>query len=129
MLFRSHAEHLGGNVSSAFRDFADSIRRTRRQSAEERGNKASVKLLFPVVFCLAPPIYILLLGPAALELKQFVQRENRPGGALSQSAAVPEPRTNRPRSQDSPTLAPPSQPPAPTNASRRASPRLIPTGR
>ena len=96
-----HAEQLGGSVSSAFRDFADSIRRTRRQLAEERGNKASVKLLFPTVLCLTPPIYILLLGPAAIELKNFIQKENRPGGALSQkinSAA-------RPSSRQAPNLA------------------------
>ena len=37
----------------------------------------------PVVFCLAPPIYIMLLGPAFLELKGFVEKENRPGGALA----------------------------------------------
>jgi tight adherence protein C len=80
-----HAEKLGGSVAVAFRDFADSIRRTRRQTAEERGNRSSVQMLFPVVFCLAPPIYILLLGPAALELRNFIQRETRPGGALSQS--------------------------------------------
>lgn len=77
------AERLGGNVAGAFRDFADSVRRTRRQRAEEQGNRTSVKLLFPVVLCLAPPIYILLLGPAVLELRNFVNRENRPGGILS----------------------------------------------
>lgn len=80
-----HAEQLGGNVSGAFREFADSIRLNRRQMAEDRGNKATVKLLFPTVLCLTPPIYILLLGPAALEMKDFVQRERRPGGALSQN--------------------------------------------
>lgn len=79
-----HAERLGGQVSAAFREFADSIRRTRRQQAEERGNKASVKLLFPIVFFLAPPIYILLLGPAVVELKNFVQKQNQPGGVLTQ---------------------------------------------
>lgn len=80
-----HAEKLGGSVAGAFSDFADSIRRTRRQTAEERGNRSSVQMLFPVVFCLAPPIYILLLGPAAIELRNFMRRETQPGGALSQS--------------------------------------------
>lgn len=79
-----HAERLGGQVSTAFREFADSIRRTRRQRAEERGNKASVKLLFPIVFFLAPPIYVLLLGPAFIELKGFVQKQTGPGGVLAQ---------------------------------------------
>jgi len=75
-------------VAAAFREFADSVRRTRRQRAEEQGNKASVKLLFPVVLCLAPPIYILLLGPATLELKNFMNRENMPGGVLATSTSI-----------------------------------------
>jgi tight adherence protein C len=77
-------ERIGGQVAGAFREFADSIRRTRRQQAEERGNTASIKLLFPVVFFLAPPIYVLLLGPAVVEMKNFMQNQGRPGGALSQ---------------------------------------------
>jgi tight adherence protein C len=80
-----HAEQIGGNISTAFRDFADSIRRTRRQAAEERGGKGAVKLMFPTVLCLTPPIYMLLLGPAAIELRNFITKENRPGGVLSQT--------------------------------------------
>ncbi len=86
-----HAEKLGGNITGAFREFADSIRRSRRQLAEERGNKASVKLMFPTILCLTPPVYILLLGPAVIEIKNFVQKENRQGGVLSQTI---EPRMN-----------------------------------
>jgi tight adherence protein C len=84
----SYAERLGSDMVGAFRDFADGIRRGARQRAEERGNKASVKLLFPIVLCLAPPVYILLLAPAMLELRSFVLRENRPGGVLSQETVV-----------------------------------------
>jgi len=86
-----HAERLGGNVAGAFRDFADSVRRERRLRAEERGNKATVKMLFPLVFLLSPPIYILLLGPAVLELRSFVNRENQPGGVLRQELEVAPP--------------------------------------
>jgi tight adherence protein C len=84
----SYAERLGSDMVGAFREFADGIRRGARQRAEERGNKASVKLLFPIVLCLAPPVYILLLAPAVLELRNFVLRENRPGGVLSQESVV-----------------------------------------
>ena len=83
-----HADQLGGNIAGAFADFSDSIRRSRRQRAEERGNKASIKLLFPVIFFLAPPIYILLLGPAMLEMRDFVVRQNQAGGVLDQSSRV-----------------------------------------
>ena len=81
-----HADRLGGNVATAFRDYSDSIRRERRQRAEERGNKAAVKIMFPMVLFLAPPIYVLLLGPAVLELRSFMTRENQAGGILSQEA-------------------------------------------
>ncbi len=84
---------LGGRISDSLREYSDSMRRIRHQKAEERGNKSSVKLLLPVVFCLAPPIYILLLGPAVLELRTFITRENRPGGILApsvQEAGMPQ---------------------------------------
>ena len=82
----TQTERLGTNVASALSDYADSIRRAFRQRAEEQGNKTSVKMLLPISLCLAPPVYILLLAPALLELREFVSRETRPGGALSQAS-------------------------------------------
>lgn len=73
----------GGSLVDSLRTFSDGLRHNRDQAAKERGNKASIKLLLPVVFFLAPPIYILLLGPAFLDLKDFVEKENQPGGALA----------------------------------------------
>lgn len=84
----------GGSLVESLRAFADELRRTRDDQARERGNKASIKLLLPVVFCLAPPIYVLLLGPAFLDLKSFVERENRPGGALAPSLEAEPPISN-----------------------------------
>lgn len=81
----TQTERLGTNVATALRDYADSIRRSYRQRAEEQGNKNSIKMLLPVTLCLAPPVYILLLAPAALELHDFIVRENRPGGILAPS--------------------------------------------
>ena len=78
-----HAEKIGGNVATSFREFSDSVRRTRRQRAEERGNSKSVKLMFPIVLCLAPPIYVLLLGPAVIELRNFATSQGN--GMLNQS--------------------------------------------
>ena len=82
------SEQLGSNVATAFQGFSDSVRRSTRQRAAERGNKASVKLLLPIIFCLAPPVYILLLAPALLELRSFVIEQNEPGGALAQDAEL-----------------------------------------
>lgn len=73
----------GANMAVAFEEFSDGVRQGRRQRAEERGNKTSIKLLLPLVLCLAPPVYMLLLVPAAMELRSFVLRENGPGGVLA----------------------------------------------
>lgn len=81
----AQTERQGTSVAAAFHEFADTVRRTRRQRADEMGNKTAVKMLFPLVFCLAPPVYMMLLTPAIVELSQFIQRENQPGGALSSS--------------------------------------------
>ncbi|MCH9654185.1 MAG: type II secretion system F family protein [Planctomycetes bacterium] len=78
----SQTERLGTNVSTALIDFADGVRRKYRQRAEEHSSKTSIKLLFPVIFCMAPPIYILFFGPAVLELRNFLIREHSPGGIL-----------------------------------------------
>ncbi|MDP7019658.1 MAG: type II secretion system F family protein [Pirellulaceae bacterium] len=78
----SQTERLGSNVSGALKDYADSVRRSFRQRAEERGNRSSVQMMLPVALCLAPPVYILLLAPAAIEMRDFIVRENRPGGVL-----------------------------------------------
>ncbi len=83
-------EHHGGAVAPAFHQFAMDVRRQRRQLAEEKGNRTSIHMLFPLVLCLAPPVYLLLLSPAAIELRGFVMEENRPGGLLSPAASLQE---------------------------------------
>ncbi len=86
----SQTEKQGGSVSGAFHEFADEVRRARRQRAEEQGNKTTVKMLLPLVFCLAPPIYMLLLTPAIIELRSFVLHENEAGGVLSPASLTAE---------------------------------------
>lgn len=78
----SQADQVGTNVASAVADYADSIRRQFRQRAEEAASKTSIRLLFPVIFCLAPPIYLLLCGPPLLQIRNFVTEGNQPGGVL-----------------------------------------------
>ena len=83
-------EQQGSSVALAFQDFADNVRLARRQTADERGNKTALKLLFPLVFCLAPPVYMMLLMPAAIEMSQFIKREAQPGGgAIELNGADP----------------------------------------
>jgi tight adherence protein C len=60
-------DRYGTSVASALRMHADLFRTRRRQQAEERAAKASVKLVFPLVFCMFPAFYLLSLGPAILQ--------------------------------------------------------------
>lgn len=79
----SQTERTGTHVAAAVTEFADGIRRQFRQRAEERASKTTISMLFPVIFCLAPPVFILLLGPPILQLKNFIEQAHAPGGVLS----------------------------------------------
>lgn len=82
----SQTERTGTNVAVAVTEFADGIRRQFRQRAEERAGRTTIRMLFPVILCLAPPVFILLLGPPALQLKTFLQEARNPGGVLDTSS-------------------------------------------
>lgn len=79
----SQTERTGTHVATAVTEFADSVRRQFRQRAEERASKTTIRMLFPVIFCLAPPVFILLLGPPILQLRNFVRDAHAPGGVLN----------------------------------------------
>jgi tight adherence protein C len=81
----TQTERLGTNVAGAVIEYADSVRQAHRQRAEERAGKTSIKMLFPIIFCLAPPFYVLMAGPPILKIRDFLLKENRPGGALNQA--------------------------------------------
>jgi tight adherence protein C len=60
------AEKLGTSIAESLRVLADSMRFKRRQNAEERANKTSVKLVFPLVLLIFPELLVILVGPALI---------------------------------------------------------------
>jgi tight adherence protein C len=60
-------DRFGTSVAQALRTHADVSRTKRRQAAEERAGKIGVKLVFPLVFCLFPSLYVAILGPAVVQ--------------------------------------------------------------
>jgi tight adherence protein C len=62
-------ERLGVSIGSILRGLAIEMRTRRRQAAEERAQKAPIKILFPLVFLIFPAMFIVLLGPAAFSIK------------------------------------------------------------
>lgn len=64
----NQAERFGTSIASALRNQADALRVKRRQAAEERAQKTTVKLMLPLIMFIFPAIFVVLTGPAALRL-------------------------------------------------------------
>ena len=47
------------------------LRTKRRQRAEEKAAQVGVKLVFPLVFCLFPALYVVTLGPAVMKYSEI----------------------------------------------------------
>jgi len=69
----SRGQKLGSRMSKSLLEQADHYRATRRQRATMQANKTPVKLALPLMFCFAPAALILLISPAMLELRDFLQ--------------------------------------------------------
>lgn len=62
------ADHLGVSISQVLRVQSDAIREKRRQQIEEKAMKAPVKMLIPLITCIFPVLFIILLGPAVIKI-------------------------------------------------------------
>ena len=68
----NQTDRFGTSLGLALRTHAETSRTKRRQRAEERAAKLGVKLLFPLVFCLFPAFYLVVLGPSMLKIFRMI---------------------------------------------------------
>jgi len=62
------ADQFGTSIAKTLRVYSDTLRIQRRQRVEELAAKTAVKLVFPLVLFIFPPLFIIALGPAALSM-------------------------------------------------------------
>lgn len=60
------SEQLGSGIARILRIQSDEIRQKRLLLTQERGAKASLKMLLPMIGCIFPTLWVILMGPAAL---------------------------------------------------------------
>jgi len=65
-------DKFGTSVAQSLRVHSDTLRTKRRQRAEEAAAKTGVKMVFPLVFCIFPAIWVVTIGPAAIRFVQVL---------------------------------------------------------
>jgi tight adherence protein C len=64
----NQADRFGVSIGRSLRVHSETVRTARRQKLEEKAAKTSLKLLFPLLFCIFPTILVVIGGPAAIKI-------------------------------------------------------------
>jgi tight adherence protein C len=67
-------DKFGTSVANTLRVYSDTLRTKRRQRAEEAAAKTGVKMVFPLVLCIFPAIWVVTVGPAALKFIEVFKK-------------------------------------------------------
>lgn len=70
----AQAGELGVPIASVLREQAREMRIRRRQRAEEQAQKVPVKILFPLIACLFPAMFVVIIGPGAISIARVLMR-------------------------------------------------------
>ena len=62
------ADSLGIPIANVLREQAKEMRLKRHQRAEEQAQKVTVKMMFPLVMCILPSLFVVVIGPGAISL-------------------------------------------------------------
>ncbi len=65
-------DKFGTSVAQSLRVHSETVRTKRRQRAEEAAAKTGVKMVFPLVFCIFPAVWVVTIGPAAIKFVQVL---------------------------------------------------------
>lgn len=73
----AQADRFGASLVKSLRVHADTLRLKRQQRAEEMAQKAGTKILFPTLLFIFPAIFVVILGPAAIQIMEMLGKVNK----------------------------------------------------